>query len=58
MHGHVLRRELKLDGQTAKLHDLAHSEPDRDGPDVPGCPIPVRQDIAGVSQVPAITEKD
>jgi hypothetical protein len=28
MHRHVLHRELKLDGQTPKFHDLAHAEPD------------------------------
>src|SRR5512133_1064019 len=54
VHGHVLHRELKLDGQTPQLCHLAYTEPYRHRPDVWRRRVPVRQNIARVADVPAL----
>src|SRR5262245_15656263 len=58
MHWHVLHRELNLNGQTPKLHDLAQAEPDGDRPDVLRRRGPVGQDITRVPEAPALAEED
>src|SRR5206468_4203798 len=57
MHGHVLHRELNLEGQTPQLHHLAQAEPDGDRPDVLRRRGPVRKDIARVADAPALAEE-
>src|SRR6516162_8355908 len=58
VHWHVLYSERKLDGQTAKLHHLAHAEPDGNRPDIPRRRGEVGQDITRVEDVPALAEED
>ena len=58
MDGHVLHCELNLDGQTAKLHHLAHAEPDGNRPDIPRRRGEVGQDITRVPEAPALAEED
>src|SRR4029077_13435259 len=46
VHGYVLHRELKLDWQPSKFHNLAQGQPNWDGPDILRRRSPVRKDVA------------
>ena len=58
MHWHVLHRELKLDWQPPKFHDLAQGQPNWDSPDILRRRGPVGQDVTRVPDAPALTEED
>ena len=58
MHGHVLHRELELNGQTPKLDDLRQADANGNRPDVLRGRSPVRQDITRIPDAPALAEKD
>src|SRR5262249_48669312 len=58
MHGHVLHREGKFDGQTPEFHHLAQAETDGDRPDIFRRRGKVSQNVAGIEDVPALAEED
>ena len=58
MHDHILNGDLEFDGQTSQLHDLADVHTDGHGPHFSGRRHPVRQDIAGVADVPAVAKEE
>jgi hypothetical protein len=45
VHWHILHRELKLDWQSPKFHNLAEGQPNWDSPDILRRRGPVSQDI-------------
>src|SRR5262245_60304123 len=57
LDGHPLDCELEPDRQLAELVDLGDGQPDGHGPVAPVLVLPVREDVAGVADAPAVLEK-